>query len=57
MDFIKKNSKVIGVGVAGGLLGAIALYFLVNFRYYYRRNTIKEAALTESQVASVHGEE
>ena len=27
MDFIKKNSTMIGIGVAGGLLGAVALYF------------------------------
>ena len=26
MDFIKKNSTMIGIGVAGGLLGAVALY-------------------------------
>ena len=28
MNFIKKNSKVLSIGIVGGILGAVALYSL-----------------------------
>ena len=47
MNFIRNNSKVLGFGLVGGILGAVAMYFQRYLRYYYRRNTLKQVVIDE----------